>query len=92
METTKKKRTREEVRAAVRETIRRKKEWIEKTNKEFEMIRNGELKVEQLSFHQKPFITMNTLSLENINKHAPYGVRHRENRTASGMTKGRRSA
>ena len=22
---------------------------------------------------------MNTLSLENINKHAPYGVRHREN-------------
>ena len=45
METTKKKRTREEVRAAVRETIRRKKEWIEKTNKEFEMIRNGELKL-----------------------------------------------
>ena len=43
METTKRKRTREEVRAAVRETIRRKKEWIEKTNKEFEMIRNGEL-------------------------------------------------
>ena len=48
METTKRKRTREEVRAAVRETIRRKKEWIEKTNKEFEMIRNGELKVEDL--------------------------------------------
>ena len=48
METTKKKRTREEVRAAVRETIRRKKEWIEQTNKEFEMIRNGELKVEAL--------------------------------------------
>jgi len=45
METTKRKRTREEVRAAVRETIRRKKEWIEKTNKEFEMIRNGELKL-----------------------------------------------
>ena len=45
METTKEKRTREEVRAAVRETIRRKKEWIEKTNKEFEMIRNGELKL-----------------------------------------------
>ena len=33
---------------------------------------------------------MNTLSLENINKHAPYGVRHRENRTASGMTKEKR--
>lgn len=48
METTKRKRTREEVRAAVRETIRRKKEWIEKTNKEFEMIKNGELKVEDL--------------------------------------------
>ena len=48
METTKRKRTREEVRAAVRETIRRKKEWIEKTNKEFEMIRNGELKVEDI--------------------------------------------
>ena len=48
METTKKKRTREQVRAAVRETIRRKKEWIEKTNKEFEMIRNGELKVEDI--------------------------------------------
>ena len=45
METTKRKRTREEVRAAVRETIRRKKEWIEKTNKEFEMIRNGELTI-----------------------------------------------
>ena len=45
METTKKKRTREEARAAVRETIRRKKEWIEQTNKEFEMIRNGELKL-----------------------------------------------
>lgn len=45
---TKRKRTREEVRAAVRETIRRKKEWIEKTNREFEMIRNGELKVEDL--------------------------------------------
>lgn len=45
METTKRKRTREEVRAAVRETIRRKKKWIEKTNKEFEMIRNGELKL-----------------------------------------------
>ena len=48
METTKKKRTREEDRAAVRETIRHKKEWIEKTNKEFEMIRNGELKVEDI--------------------------------------------
>ena len=48
METTKMKRTREEVRAAVRETIRRKKEWIEQTNKEFEMIRNGELKVEDI--------------------------------------------
>ena len=48
METTKKKRTREEVRAAGRETIRRKKEWIEQTNKEFEMIRNGEFKVEDL--------------------------------------------
>ena len=45
METVKRKRTREEVRAAVRETIRRKKEWIEQTNKEFEMIRNGELKL-----------------------------------------------
>ena len=46
METTKKKkRTREEVRAAVRETIRRKKEWSEQTNKEFEMIQNGELKL-----------------------------------------------
>ena len=33
METTKRKRTREEVRATVRETIHRKKEWIEKTNK-----------------------------------------------------------
>ena len=33
---------------------------------------------------------MNTLSLENINKHAPYGVRHRENRTASGMTQEKR--
>jgi precorrin-8X/cobalt-precorrin-8 methylmutase len=43
METTKRKRTREEVRAAVRETIRRKKEWIEQTNKEFEMIRNGDI-------------------------------------------------
>ena len=48
METIKRKRTREEVRAAVRETIRRKKEWIEQTNKEFEMIRNGELKVEDI--------------------------------------------
>lgn len=45
METVKRKRTREEVRAAVRETIRRKKEWIEQTNKEFEMIRNGEIKL-----------------------------------------------
>ena len=45
METVKRKRTREEARAAVRETIRRKKEWIEQTNKEFEMIRNGELKL-----------------------------------------------
>ena len=46
METTKKKkRTREEVRAAVRETIRRKKEWIEQSNKEFEKIQNGELKL-----------------------------------------------
>ena len=41
MKTVKRKRTREEVRAAVRETIRRKKE-------EFEMIRNGELKVEDI--------------------------------------------
>ena len=40
MKTVKRKRTREEVRAAVRETIRR--------NKEFEMIRNGELKVEDI--------------------------------------------
>ena len=48
METTNMKRTRDEVRAAVRETIRRKKEWIEQTNKEFEMIRNGELKVEDI--------------------------------------------
>lgn len=46
METTKKrKRTREEVKAAVRETNRRKKEWIEQTNKEFEMIQKGELKL-----------------------------------------------
>ena len=48
METVKRKRTREEVRAAVRETIRRKKEWIEQTTKELEMIRNGELKVEDI--------------------------------------------
>ena len=39
------KRKKERVRAAVRETIRRKKEWIEQTNKEFEMIQNGELKL-----------------------------------------------
>ena len=38
METTKKKRTREEVRAAVRETIRRKKEWIEESNAFLERI------------------------------------------------------
>ena len=45
METARRKRTREEVRAAVRETIRRKQEWIEQTNKEFEMIRKGELTI-----------------------------------------------
>ncbi|MBQ9648932.1 MAG: 30S ribosomal protein S7 [Prevotella sp.] len=38
METTKRKRTREEVRAAVRETIRRKKEWIEESNAFLERI------------------------------------------------------
>jgi hypothetical protein len=45
METTKKKRTREEVRAAYKEALRRKKEWIEESDKEFEKIRNGELKI-----------------------------------------------
>lgn len=45
MEMNTKKRTREEIRAAVRETIQRKKEWIAQTNREFEQIRNGELKL-----------------------------------------------
>lgn len=45
MEMNIKKRTREEIRAAVRETIQRKKEWIAQTNREFEQIRNGELKL-----------------------------------------------
>lgn len=74
METTKRKRTREEVRAAVRETIRRKKEWIEKTNKEFEMIRNGELKLKYSWTSRKTFLAMNTLRLEEINLHSSYMV------------------
>ena len=38
METTKKKRTREEVRAACRETMRRKKEWLEESAKQLELL------------------------------------------------------
>ena len=40
------KRTKEEVRAAYREALRKKQEWIEESNKRFEMIRSGELKIE----------------------------------------------
>ena len=40
-----KSRTREEIRAAVRESIQRKKEWIAQTDREFQQIRNGELKL-----------------------------------------------
>ena len=45
MENNKTKRTREEVRAAVRETIQRKKDWIALTNREFEKLRSGESKL-----------------------------------------------
>lgn len=38
METTKKKRTREEVRAAFKDALRRKQEWIEDSNAFLEMI------------------------------------------------------
>ena len=38
METTKKKRTREEVRAAFRETMRRKKKWLEESTKQLELL------------------------------------------------------
>ncbi len=44
METTK--RTREEVRAAYKEALRKKKEWIEESNRRFSKIRSGELKIE----------------------------------------------
>ena len=38
MEKKKKKRTREEVRAAFRETMRRKKEWLEESTKQIELL------------------------------------------------------
>ncbi len=43
METTKRKRTREEVRAAFKESLRRKKEWIEESNAFLERIQQQRL-------------------------------------------------
>ncbi len=43
METTKKKRTREEVRAAFKEAMRRKQEWIEESNVFLEQIQQQRL-------------------------------------------------
>ena len=43
METTKKKRTREEVRAAFKEALRRKQEWIEESNAFLERIQQQRL-------------------------------------------------
>ena len=43
METTKKKRTREEVRAAFKEALRRKQEWIEESNAFLERIHQQRL-------------------------------------------------
>lgn len=43
METTKRKRTREEVRAAFKEALRRKQEWIEESNAFLERIQQQRL-------------------------------------------------
>ncbi len=43
METTKRKRTREEVRAAFKEALRRKQEWIEESNAFLEQIQQQRL-------------------------------------------------
>ena len=43
METIKRKRTREEVRAAFKEALRRKQEWIEESNAFLERIHNQRL-------------------------------------------------